>query len=67
MGYPAHVPPNDLVREFPGESRSRINSHVMCAIDCELLRGKYDRLAASRGVAYTFDEVIGDLLCQYFA
>lgn len=59
VGYPAHVSPNDLVKEFPGESRSRINYHVMCAIDCEFLRGKYDRVAAARGVAYTFGFIDG--------
>lgn len=60
IGYPANVSVHvDLAREFPDEDMDRLEYHVACAFENDLLMGSYDRDVMMDGVIVNIGYIDG--------
>lgn len=59
VGFPANTDVQDLTGVFPDVPVDRLTYHVICAIDCGLLRGEYSQARVMEGAYYTVGFIDG--------
>lgn len=60
VGFPANLRvQTDLEENFPDIPLETLQYHIICAFECGLLHGSYDRNVMHDGIIYTIDFIDG--------